>query len=81
MKQNITLALDSDLLVSAKQLAAARNSSLSRMLADELTAQVGAAREYEQARQQALSLLRQGFHLGGTGITNRDDLHDRAALR
>ena len=81
MKQNVTLALDSDLLVSAKQLAAVRNSSLSRLLADELAAQVGSARAYEQARQQALAMLRQGFHLGGAGIANRDDQHDRAVLR
>lgn len=81
MKQNVTLALDSELLVSAKQLAAARNSSLSRLLADELAAQVGSARAYEQARQQALAMMRQGFHLGGSGSAKRDELHDRAALR
>ena len=61
MKQNITLTLDRNLLISAKQLATAH--------------------EYEQARQQALAMLKPGFHLGGASTVNRDDLHDRRAHR
>jgi hypothetical protein len=39
------------------------------------------ASAYEQAKAKALALLDSGLHLGGTGIEDRDALHDRQALR
>lgn len=32
---------------------------------------------YERAREQALELLEQGFHLGGRIRVMREELHDR----
>jgi phage gpG-like protein len=81
MKQNITLSVESDLLRQAKQLAAKRHLSLSRLLADDLAAHVAQAAQYEQAKQQALAWLEQKFHMGGKGIQNREALHDRQNLR
>jgi len=37
MKQNITISLDKDLIRKVRVLAAQRETSMSRMLADELT--------------------------------------------
>lgn len=43
VKQNITLSLDSETLHQAKRLAAARNTSVSRLLAEDIGAQVTGA--------------------------------------
>lgn len=81
MKQNITISVKRDLLRRARALAAERRTSVSRLLAEELERQVGDARAYAANRRKALALLKQGLHLGGHGIANRDALHDRAGLR
>lgn len=81
MKQNITLSLETDLLQQAKVLAARRNLSLSKLLAEDIAAQVAQARQYDQAKQQALFLLSQKFALGGQRVRDRDELHDRQNLR
>jgi uncharacterized protein (DUF2126 family) len=81
MKQNITLSMEADLLRQAKQLAAQRHLSLSKLLAEDLATQVSQAQQYEQAKQQALAWLEQKFPLGGEGVKNREALHDRQNLR
>jgi hypothetical protein len=81
MKQNITVSVKRDLLRRVRALAAKRRTSVSRLLAEELERQVGDARAYASSRRKALALLKQGLHLGGHGIANRDALHDRAGLR
>lgn len=81
MKQNVTLSLETDLLQQAKVLAARRNLSLSKLLAEDIAVQVAQARQYDQAKQQALVLLNQKFALGGQRVQDRDELHDRQNLR
>jgi len=80
MKRNITLAIDADTLEAARTLAAARKTSITRLLAEELASQVGRERQYDQAKTEALALLERKLPLGGTPVA-RDDLHDRAHLR
>ncbi len=81
MKQNITLAMESDLLRQAKQLAARRHLSLSKLLAEDLASQVGQSQQYEQSKQQALAWLERKSPLGGEGVKDREALHDRQDLR
>ena len=76
MKQNITVSLDEKTLKSARQLAAKRNLSVSRLLAEELAEQVSENRRYRQARRQALAWLDKGFDFGGKYLT-RDEAHER----
>lgn len=76
MKQNITLAVDRDLLRKARVLAAMRGASLSGLLRDELTRLVADADRYASAKEQALQDLARGQHLGGKRST-RDALHER----
>ncbi len=76
MKQNITLSLDQALLAKLRVVAAQRSTSVSGMLADELTAIVERAEQYEQAKRKALKALETGFHLGEQRIS-RDELHER----
>lgn len=81
MKQNVTLSIESRLLKRAKLFAARRGVSISKLLADDLQSMVEQETRYEQAKRQALNLLNQKFSLGGQGVRNREELHDRAALR
>lgn len=76
MKQNITLSLDSQLLKSARVLAAEQGTSVSKLLATELERLVRSDHAYRQAREQALNILDQCLHLGG-GRPDRSALHER----
>lgn len=75
--QNITLRLDRRTLRRAKVLAAKRNTSISRLLTQQIEALVGEDDAYEQAQQRALALLERGFHLGGRIEATRDEWHER----
>jgi hypothetical protein len=75
--QNITVRLDRRTLRMAKVLAARRNTSISRMLAQQIETLVGEDDAYEQARRRALGLLESGFHLGGRIESSRDEWHER----
>ena len=77
MKQNVTVSLDKDLIRKAKVIAAQRETSLSRMLGDELARAVAEAERYDQARTKALADLAAGFHLGGAIRVSREEWHDR----
>ena len=77
MKQNITLSLDTATLKHAKQLAAQRNLSVSKLLAEDLSNHVAAERRYEQARRQALTWLQKGALEFGGKYLSRDSVHHR----
>ena len=81
MKQNITLALDQEVLKAARAFAARRGTSISAMLAEDLRMKIEQKLHYEQSKQRALSMLSEAFHLGVHGTINREALHDRATLR
>jgi hypothetical protein len=76
-KQNLTISLDRQTIRMAKILAARRSTSISGLLARQIEILVGEEEAYERAERQALSLLDQGFHLGGTIRASRDELHER----
>lgn len=77
MKQNITLALDKDLIVKAKTLAARKETSVTQLLSRYLENIVRHEERYQAARRKALQKLRKGYHLGGKGIKSREGLHGR----
>ena len=81
MKQNITLAIDKQLLRKARTVAAQRRTSVSAMLAGELQKIVASEAEYEQAKTKALAFLSAPFRLGGEKVASREALHDRQNLR
>lgn len=76
MKQNVTLALEKDLLRKLKILAAKRDASVTRLLADQL-ARVVAEDDYEPAKSRALKRMKKAFHLGGRILSTREELHAR----
>jgi len=76
-KQNVTVSLDRKTIQKAKIVAARRSTSISGLLAHQIEVLVGEEEAYERAERQAMTLLDQGFHLGGIIRVGRDELHDR----
>ncbi len=76
-KQNVTISLDRQTIQKAKVVAARRSTSISGLLARQIEILVGEEEAYEHAERQAMTLLDQGFHLGGVIRAGRDELHER----
>jgi hypothetical protein len=76
VRQNVTIAVEQDLLRKARVLAAERGTSVSRLLADELARLVNESERYDRAKSAALGELDEGLRLGGKP-TARDTLHER----
>ena len=81
MKQNITLSIDKELIHKAKIIAAQRQTSISGMLSYELEKIVLQHEHYQRAKRNAFEHLKKGYHLGGEGIKNREELHERKNFR
>jgi len=78
---NITIKVESDLAQEARVLAAKRGTSLSRLVADQLSLLVREDQAYAAARRRALTRLRRGYDLDWKKPSNREALHDRESLR
>lgn len=76
-KQNVTISLDQQTIRKAKIVAARRSTSISGLLARQIEILIGEEEAYERAERQALTMLEQGFHLGGVIRASRDELHER----
>ena len=76
-KQNLTISLDRQAIQKAKIIAARRSTSISGLLAHQIELLIGEEEAYERAERQAMTLLDQGFHLGGVIRVSRDELHER----
>jgi len=77
MKANITLKLDRDLLRKAKILAAEKDTSVSRLVAEQLERAVRDSEGYEQAKRRALARMKRASHLGYTPPASRDEFYER----
>jgi hypothetical protein len=77
MKQNITLSLEKELLKKAKLMAAKKETSVTKLLTEQLTKMVSEDDQYDLSKKRALAILKKGFHLGGHIIAKREELHER----
>ena len=77
MKQNITFSVDKDIIKKGKVIAAEKDTSISKMLSEQLRQLVEDKEKYETAKRSALQTLKKGFHLGGEITWRREDLYDR----
>ena len=77
MKQNITLAIEKEILRKGKLIAAQNDTSISKMLSDQLKEMIDKEEQYQVARRKALHALKKGFHLGGKITWRREDLYER----
>ena len=76
-KKNLTISLDRQTIQKAKVLAARHSTSISDVLARQIEILIGEEEAYERAERQAMTLLDQGFHLGGVIRDSRDESHER----
>lgn len=77
MKQNITLAMEKETIRRARILAVERGTSVSRLLADELTRVVAEHDAYEDSQRDALAELDRGVDFGSNGkLAPREELYD-----
>jgi hypothetical protein len=77
MKQNVTLSIEKEIIKKGKIVAARKDTSISRMLADLLRSMVENEERYEAAKRSAFQLLKKGVHLGGKITWKREDLYER----
>ncbi len=77
MRQNITLAIEKEILKKVKILAAKRDISISKLMAEQLAEAIAKDDQYETAKNRAVARLKKGFHLGGRILAKREDLHER----
>lgn len=77
MKTKITLTLDTELLQTARAVAAEEGRPLSELLTDQIAAIVRDRPVFTQARERALARLREGIDLGWTPGRSRQDVHER----
>jgi hypothetical protein len=73
-KTNLTLQLDADVVRRARVVAAKRGTSVSALVARELTEIAAADERYEQASRRAEELMAKAKPRGG-GAWSRDDLY------
>lgn len=76
-RRNLTVQLDDEVVTKARILAARRLTSVSRLVADEISRLVQEDERYESARRSALARLQEGSRLGGPPYSSRQDLHER----
>jgi hypothetical protein len=77
MKQNIPPSIEKELLKKAKLMAAKKETSLTKLLIQQLAKIVSEDDQYDLGKKRALAILRKGFHLGGGIIAKREELHER----
>jgi len=73
-KTNLTLQLETDVIRRARVLAARRGTSVSALVARELTALVAREDRYEDARRRAIELMAAAKPRGGRSW-RRDDIY------
>ena len=59
------ILIEKEITKNARVLAAQRQTSISRMLGEELQKLIEDSKEYDKAKNQALNYIAKGFHIGG----------------
>ncbi len=77
MKRNITLSIEKELIKKGKILAARKEISVSKMMANMLRDVVYQHERYEASKRSALEIMKKGMHLGGRINWKREDLYER----
>lgn len=77
--RNLTIRLSAETVRKARILAAKRDTSVSRLVAEQIEQLVREDDDYDAIRREAIADLRRGYHLGvGDGpLPTREELYDR----
>ena len=76
-KRNLTVQLDDDVIRRAKVIAAERDTSVSRLVADQLNELVTRDASYDAAHRRVLRQLEHVRGRSGERRWSRTDLHER----
>lgn len=74
---NVTIKIDAELARAAKIYAAQRGTSISRLVAEQITKLVQSDMRYEQALARAQQHMSEAPALGWRKPLSRDELHER----
>lgn len=77
MKRNLTVQLDEDLIYRAKAIAAERGTSVSGLVAQQITKLVEARDRYNAARESALEMMSTAVDRGGRRWSREELYEDR----
>jgi predicted transcriptional regulator len=80
MKRNITIQLDDDLIRRAKVIAAECGTSVSGLVAQQITELIAARDRYVRARESALRMMSEATDRGGRRWT-REELYEERLSR
>ena len=80
MKRNLTIQLDEDLIRRAKVIAAERGTSVSGLVAQQITELIAARDRYARARESALQMMSEAIDRGGRHWT-REELYEERHSR
>ena len=80
-KRNLTLAMDEELLVKARVLAARRRTTVTKLVRRSIEELVSGDESQAQARTRLKSRMRNPVLRIGKARWTREDLHDRSRLR
>lgn len=72
MKRNLTVQLDEDLIRRAKVIAAERGTSVSGLVAQQITTLIEARDRYTTARESALEMMSTAIDRGGRKWTREE---------
>ncbi|UNC91314.1 CopG family transcriptional regulator [Candidatus Contubernalis alkaliaceticus] len=77
--QNITLSIPKNVLKKIKHIAVEKNTSVSKLLTEQLILIAAKEDDYQKAKAAQLHLLKEGFDMGIENKTDwkRDELYDR----
>lgn len=79
--KNVTITLDEEVARWARVRAAARETSVSRLVGEMLRETMVTEEGYQAAREQFFSIRPRPMRKPGRPLPSRDELHDRARLR
>ena len=77
VKRNPTVRLDEATIDKARVLAARRGTSISKLVAEEISRLVAEDDRYQHARDCAVQQLEAGFHMAGGQLPDRQSTHER----
>lgn len=80
VKRNLTIQLDDDLIRRAKVIAAERGTSVSGLVAQQITELIAARDRYVRARESALQMMSEATDRGGRRWT-REELYEERLSR
>jgi hypothetical protein len=79
-RQNLTLAIEEDLLLAARKIALERKTSVNQLVREYLAALVNEPDARQVAREKLMKMMEKGLYEVGEITWSREDLYDRRSV-